>query len=168
MKRKISLLIMVLVCLALVAGILAACNPTGKKVTFYDNFENGSVYHVSIAEGDAERTMPEDPQKAGYTFAGWYFYNGENSFGRDSYKKFDIGDYDGKEDLSVFARWISAKPEEQQFVVSFYTADGVFLESDIVARGSALEIPNSLYEQEITGSDSKTFVGWKELSTGKA
>lgn len=168
MKRKISLLIMVLVCLALVAGILAACNPTGKKVTFYDNFENGSVYHVSIAEGDAERTMPEDPQKAGYTFAGWYFYNGENSFGRDSYKKFDIGDYDGKEDLSVFARWISAKPEEQQFVVSFYTADGVFLESDIVARGSALEIPNSLYEQEITGSGSKTFVGWKELSTGKA
>ncbi len=168
MKRKISLLIMVLVCLALVAGILAACNPTGKKVTFYDNFENGSVYHVSIAEGDAERTMPEDPQKAGYTFAGWYFYNGENSFGRDSYKKFDIGDYDGKEDLSVFARWISAKPEEQQFVVSFYTADGVFLESDIVARGTALEIPNSLYEQEITGSDSKTFVGWKELSTGKA
>ena len=168
MKRKISLLIMVLVCLALVAGILAACNPTGKKVTFYDNFENGSVYHVSIAEGDAERTMPEDPKKAGYTFAGWYFYNGENSFGRDSYKKFDIGDYDGKEDLSVFARWISAKPEEQQFVVSFYTADGVFLESDIVARGSALEIPNSLYEQEITGSDSKTFVGWKELSTGKA
>ena len=168
MKRKISLLIMVLVCLALVAGILAACNPTGKKVTFYDNFENGSVYHVSIAEGDAERTMPEDPKKAGYTFAGWYFYNGENSFGRDSYKKFDIGDYDGKEDLSVFARWISAKPEEQQFVVSFYTADGVFLESDIVARGSALEIPNSLYEQEITGSGSKTFVGWKELSTGKA
>ena len=168
MKRKISLLIMVLVCLALVAGILAACNPTGKKVTFYDNFENGSVYHVSIAEGDAERTMPKDPQKAGYTFAGWYFYNGENSFGRDSYKKFDIGDYDGKEDLSVFARWISAKPEEQQFVVSFYTADGVFLESDIVARGSALEIPNSLYEQEITGSGSKTFVGWKELSTGKA
>ena len=168
MKRKISLLIMVLVCLALVAGILAACNPTGKKVTFYDNFENGSVYHVSIAEGDAERTMPEDPQKAGYTFAGWYFYNGENSFGRDSYKKFDIGDYDGKEDLSVFARWISAKPEEQQFVVSFYSADGVFLESDIVARGTALEIPNSLYEQEITGSDSKTFVGWKELSTGKA
>ena len=168
MKRKISLLIMVLVCLALVAGILAACNPTGKKVTFYDNFENGSVYHVSIAEGDAERTMPEDPKKAGYTFAGWYFYNGENSFGRDSYKKFDIEDYGGKEDLSVFARWISAKPEEQQFVVSFYTADGVFLESDIVARGSALEIPNSLYEQEITGSDSKTFVGWKELSTGKA
>ena len=162
MKRKLSLLIMVLACLAVVAGILVACNPTSKELTFYDRFENGKVYYVITTESGGEITLPEDPVMKGYSFVGWYEKVGLNSYGRTSYKLFDASEYTAESDLDLFARWQSDTQAEQQPLVTYYDAEGAFIESDIVDYGAK---PSLVY---IDGalSEGETLVGWKEAATG--
>ena len=162
MKRKLSLLIMVLACLAVVAGILVACNPTSKELTFYDRFENGKVYYVITTESGGEITLPEDPVMKGYSFIGWYEKVGLNSYGRTSYKLFDASEYTAESDLDLFARWQSDTQAEQKPLVTYYDAEGAFIESDIVDYGAK---PSLVY---IDGalSEGETLVGWKEAATG--
>ena len=162
MKRKLSLLIMVLACLAVVAGILVACNPTSKELTFYDRFENGKVYYVITTESGGEITLPDDPVMEGYSFVGWYEKVGLNSYGRTSYKLFDASEYTAESDLDLFARWQSDTQAEQQPLVTYYDAEGAFIESDIVDYGAK---PSLVY---IDGalSEGETLVGWKEAATG--
>ena len=162
MKRRLSLLIMVLACLAVVAGILVACNPTSKELTFYDRFENGKVYYVITTESGGEITLPEDPVMKGYSFVGWYEKVGLNSYGRTSYKLFDASEYTAESDLDLFARWQSDTQAEQQPLVTYYDAEGAFIESDIVDYGAK---PSLVY---IDGalSEGETLVGWKEAATG--
>ena len=162
MKRRLSLLIMVLACLAVVAGILVACNPTSKELTFYDRFENGKVYYVITTESGGEITLPEDPVMKGYSFVGWYEKVGLNSYGRTSYKLFDASEYTAESDLDLFARWQSDTQAEQKPLVTYYDAEGAFIESDIVDYGAK---PSLVY---IDGalSEGETLVGWKEAATG--
>ena len=172
MKKKLSLLIIFAVCIVLVIGILGACNKNPEVeykdrsgVIFYLdgtqyyqlNFGGAANYLKDlIADGAAEPVWPEDPKKEGYEFVGWYI---TDSTGNNYKEEFTLEKLNAMlangESLpgAVYARMQSL--ENPEYLVRFYTYDGKYSGSVMVAEGNLVPeraIPSIAYERD--------FVGW--------
>lgn len=112
MRKK---LLAVLVALTLVLSVLtpAASAAFGVfKVTFYPNYEGAETYTVNVGSGNSVGAdMPDDPQRMGYTFGGWYTE-------AECKNKFD-SEAVITQDTDVFAAW-------KEFVPYYDTDDTVY------------------------------------------
>ncbi len=85
------------------ANLLVACNQT--SVSFTINFDsNGGTLVDPIKVGEESTiTLPTDPEKEGFVFAGWYWDN--NTF-RDLFTLNSLQERGISSNLTVFAKWI--------------------------------------------------------------
>ncbi|WP_242831098.1 InlB B-repeat-containing protein [Desulfosporosinus meridiei] len=149
--------------------------PNTYRVTF-DSNEGSPVAAISNVTANATVTLPEDPEKEGYTFAGWYTDNGdfENEF---------TGSTPVTGDLTVYAKWTELSPNT--YTVSFDSNEGspVAAISNVTANATVTlpEAPekegytfagwytdNGDFENEFTGStpvtgDLTVYAKWTEL-----
>ena len=104
--------------LAAVTLVLSVLTPAASaafgifKVTFYPNYEGAESYTVNVGSGNSVGTdMPEDPQRMGYTFSGWYTE-------AECKNEFD-SEMVITQDTDVFAAW-------KEFVPYYDTDDTVY------------------------------------------
>ena len=87
MKKRVTVIIALLACLVLAVCLFAACNDGGSTtnrgafftVTF-DTQGGSAVDPVQVRRGGVLE-QPEDPDRPGYIFAGWYLGEGKYDFG---------------------------------------------------------------------------------------
>lgn len=87
MKKRVTVIIALLACLVLAVCVFAACNDGGSTtnrgafftVTF-DTQGGSAVDPVQVRRGGVLE-QPEDPDRPGYIFAGWYLGEGKYDFG---------------------------------------------------------------------------------------
>ncbi|TVP86620.1 MAG: hypothetical protein EA375_00280 [Acholeplasmataceae bacterium] len=123
--------------------MLAACNSA--QVEFVIQFNSNGGSHVSsiVAEGGSSISMPDDPFKEGFIFAGWYR-------DVDLEEEFDF-DTMPNENLVLYAKW-----ETITFTVTFDGDGGILVDGEdvqTVEKGQSAIAPT--YEK--TGH---TFMGW--------
>ena len=147
MKKRFSLFVMVLVCLALVAGTVLACN-----AKFVLNFNvDGEIYHQIRTDGEEEIALPENPVKDGWIFDGWYWDNGiwAEPFTAQSLLNVPL-----ESDMTVFAKWINADITQRDFNVVFDSMGGSAVSAAVVRYGNLLTRPNA------PTRDGYIFIGW--------
>lgn len=102
--------------------------------------DEAEVKKATVPFGSSmEETVPEDPQKEGYTFAGWYDKDGKNVFDYDSVPA---------EDVSFVAKWL-----KNGNVV--YTSDGKTYEAFEVKEGEKIPVPSTNPKKF-----AHKFIGW--------
>ena len=87
MKKRVTVIIALLACLVLAVCIFAACNDgestTNRGAFFtvtFDTQGGSAVEAVQVRRGGVLE-QPEDPDRPGYIFAGWYLGDGKYDFG---------------------------------------------------------------------------------------
>ena len=172
MKKKLSLLIIFALCLALVIGILGACNKKNPEVEYKDRsgvifyLDGTQYYQLNLgglanyfkelaADAAIEPEWPENPQKEGYEFVGWYTMD---ATGKGYKEEFTLEKLNSMlangESLpgAVYARMQSL--ENPEYLVRFYTYDGKYSGSVMVAEGNLVPeraIPSIAYEMDFKG-----------------
>ena len=160
MKKKFTLFVLA-VCLAMVCVIgFTACNIT-MPVDFEVQFiVDGEVYATIDTAGEETISLPENPQKDGYDFDGWYW--DENIWERP----FTVNSLLNEKltsDLRVYAKWKDSESEVQEYVVTFNSMGGSAIESIMVAEGSLLTKPT---EPTYTGYIFDGCFGYRALRNG--
>ena len=176
MKRKLSLLVLVAVCLAFTAGILCACNQDDVEFKYaasvrffvdgreYYEINGGGVagYFEDLTAKSKEIAWPENPVKDGYTFEGWYlsFDDGKtltSDFTAKECAAF-LESSSGK-NLNVYARLKST--ENPVHLVRFFDNDGNVVNSLNVSDGRLVYdfLPDKDYSSD---SEDAYFVGWAQ------
>ena len=173
MKKKLSLLIIFALCLALVIGILGACNKKNPEVEYKDR--SGVIFYLDgiqyyqlnlggvanyfkelAADAAIEPEWPENPQKEGYEFVGWYTMDATGKGYKEEFTLEKLNSMlENGESLpkAVYARMQDL--ENPEYLVRFYTYDGKYSGSVMVAEGTLVPeraIPSIAYETD--------FVGW--------
>ena len=176
MKKKLSLLIIFALCLALVIGILGACNDKSEVelkersgVIFY--LDGIQYYQLNLgglanyfkelaADAAIEPEWPENPQKEGYEFVGWYTMDATGKGYKEEFTLEKLNSMlENGESLpkAVYARMQDL--ENPEYLVRFYTDEGSYSGSVMVAEGNLVPeeaIPSIDYND----SDSEKFMGW--------
>lgn len=87
MKKRVTVIIALLACLVLAVCLFAACNDgestTNRGAFFtvtFDTQGGSAVDPVQVRRGGVLE-QPEDPDRPGYIFAGWYLGDGKYDFG---------------------------------------------------------------------------------------
>lgn len=113
--------------------------PIQKQINFY---VDDDLYHQILTNGNETLTLPNDPQKQGYTFQGWFL-------DQTYQEKFDISYYiehELKDSLDVYGQFV-----QNTYIVSFETNGGLPLKP---FEGTVLnEAPTPVKENYI-------FLGW--------
>ena len=173
MKKKLSLLIIFALCLALVIGILGACNKKNPEVEYKD--PSGVIFYLDgiqyyqlnlgglanyfkelAADAAIEPEWPENPQKEGYEFVGWYTMDATGKGYKEEFTLEKLNSMlENGESLpgAVYARMQDL--ENPEYLVRFYTDEGSYSGSVMVAEGNLVPeraIPSIAYETD--------FVGW--------
>ena len=173
MKKKLSLLIIFALCLALVIGILGACNKKNPEVEYKDR--SGVIFYLDgiqyyqlnlggvanyfkelAADAAIEPEWPENPQKEGYEFVGWYTMDATGKGYKEEFTLEKLNSMlENGESLpgAVYARMQDL--ENPEYLVRFYTDEGSYSGSVMVAEGNLVPeraIPSIAYEMD--------FVGW--------
>lgn len=142
MKRIKTLFVMFIICLC---SAFAACeNPTKFDLDFMVDDE---VYATITTAGNATLEMPEDPEKEGYTFEGWYW---DKDVWEEPFKKDSLTETSLTEDVEVYAKWSANK-----YCLSLNVNNGVSL-SDIIKEVTF----DDSYTLPITTRDDYIFIGW--------
>ena len=177
MKKKLSLLIIFAVCIALVIGILGACNKKNPEVEYKDR--SGVIFYLDgiqyyqlnlggvanyfkelAADAAIEPEWPENPQKEGYEFVGWYTMDATGKGYKEEFTLEKLNSMlENGESLpkAVYARMQDL--ENPEYLVRFYTDEGSYSGSVMVAEGNLVPeeaIPSIDYND----SDSEKFMGW--------
>ena len=138
MKEKINRLIL-LVCLAFACVIgFAACNLV-TAVDFKLQFiVDGEIYATIDTAGEETIRLPNDPEKNGYIFDGWYWDENtwERPFTADSLLNEKL-----TSDMSVYAKWKDEEAIIREFTVTFNSMGGSSVESKTVKDGDLLTEP---------------------------
>ena len=173
MKKKLSLLIIFALCLALVIGILGACNKKNPEVEYKDRsgvifyLDGTQYYQLNLgglanyfkelaADAAIEPEWPENPQKEGYEFVGWYTMDATGKGYKEEFTLEKLNSMlENGESLpkAVYARMQDL--ENPEYLVRFYTDEGSYSGSVMVAEGNLVPeraIPSIAYEMD--------FVGW--------
>ncbi len=138
MKEKINRLIL-LVCLTFACVIgFAACNlvtPVDFKLQF---IVDGEIYATIDTAGEETIRLPDDPEKNGYIFDGWYWDENtwERPFTADSLLNEKL-----TSDMSVYAKWKDEDAVIREFTVTFNSMGGSSVESKTVKDGDFLTEP---------------------------
>ena len=108
MKKTIFLLLLVTLLLACAFTLLACNKDSPYTVSF---IVDGEVYSVYVTEGNERISIPENPDKSGYRFVGWYLYteNAESPFTEEF-----LLDKPLEADMCVYARWERMPDDSEQ------------------------------------------------------
>lgn len=138
MKKKFTLFVLA-VCLAMVCVIgFTACNIT-MPVDFEVQFiVDGEVYATIDTAGEETISLPENPQKDGFKFDGWYW--DENTWERP-FTANSLLDEKLTSDMRVYAKWKDTESEVQEYVVTFNSMGGSEIDSITVEEGVLLTKP---------------------------
>lgn len=74
--QKKSLFVKVLLCLIILTTLIACITACGEKESYKVEFMvDGNVHGTVLVSGNETVMLPKDPEKAGYTFVGWFLDN---------------------------------------------------------------------------------------------
>ena len=113
-------------------------------ITFVTGDPEVVVQPVSVDhDSTAASVRPEDPERDGYVFAGWYL--------DESYITLYEFNIPVKEDIILYAKWIP------KYTVTFDTGEGSPIDSQSIVEGQCASRPETDPEWE-----GHTFLGWYE------
>ena len=118
------------------------------KITYLMNDDEGTVYREDTVIGGADIIQPEDPERDGYRFLGWYttkdgagfdFFSMYNSFNRMKIET----------NLNLYAHWAqsSSTLDTSKDIWNFYNSSDAFLSEDY-------EISSGDYSRLLASTDS--------------
>ena len=143
MKKRVTVIIALLACLVLAVCLFAACNDGGSTtnrgafftVTF-DTQGGSAVDPVQVRRGGVLE-QPEDPDRPGYIFAGWYLGDGKYDFGSRV-----------SQDITLTAHWQARK------ITVRFVADAIAVKEIEVDYGGSIapeDIPAVPEKEGYTG-----------------
>lgn len=122
-----------------ITSILLGCSGNKYTVTFDSN---GGTEEKSIDVFDGDKTGLPNPERIGYSFAGWYTGFGVND---DQFTNNDVV----TEDITLYAKW-----DINQYMISFDVDGGSTVESIVEDYDTVLTEPSH------PTKDGYQFVGW--------
>ncbi len=145
MVRKIKNVMLTSI-MMLVAVVLFACTPQTYTITF--DTQGGSTVESMTLEEGVSITLPDDPERDGYTFEGWYVDS-------DLSKTLST-DYLVDAEITLYAKW-----EAITYTVTFETNGGSSVNAQVINE-------NDVASEPTPTMDHNTFEGWyidDELTT---
>src|SRR5690554_3394964 len=137
MYKKMRFFLLVLGLISVL--LLSACT---NSVEFTINFDsNGGSEVPSIkTDGTSSITLPNDPIKDGYSFAGWYWDNG--TF-RDLFTVNSLLERGISGNLTVYAKWNKEDTPIGAIKVTFNSMGGSEVNPQYVQKDNTIAIPNT-------------------------
>ncbi len=138
------------VVLLLILGIILLFRGCDKTNTYTINFDaNGGGLVQSITYDEKETfTLPDEPDKEGHTFVGWYFENTDNS---EMFLIDLLSGYAEDNEITLYAIW-----SINTHRVTFVTDGGLVISPRSVEYGHLIIVP------EDSQKDGFDFTGWYE------
>src|SRR5690554_2410507 len=147
MYKKMRLFSLVLGLISVL--LLSACT---NSVEFTINFDSNGGSEVSSikTDGTSSITLPNDPIKDGYSFAGWYW---DNSTFRDLFTVNSLLERGISGNLTVYAKWNEEDTPIGAIKVTFNSMGGSEVNPQYVQKDNTIAIPN-------TSKVGYTLEGW--------
>lgn len=152
MKKRLTVVLCIFMCLVLFAGLLTACVTEDSPQKYTISFYSGETLVVTVATAGNEKiVLPAAPAKAGYTFGGWYT---DKDVWKDRLTEDSFAGRALTENLDVYARYIrNEEPSAAEYTISFYI-DGALADIIRTSGNETLDLPAA------PGKDGYTFAGW--------
>ena len=152
MKKRLTVVLCIFMCLVLLAGLLTACVTEDSPQKYTISFYSGETLVGTLATAGNEKiVLPAAPAKAGYTFGGWYT---DKDVWKDRLTEDSFAGRALTENLDVYARYIrNEEPSAAEYTISFYI-DGALADIIRTSGNETLDLPAA------PGKDGYTFAGW--------
>ena len=152
MKKRLTVVLCIFMCLVLLAGLLTACVTEDSPQKYTISFYSGETLVGTVATAGNEKiVLPAAPAKAGYTFGGWYT---DKDVWKDRLTEDSFAGRALTENLDVYARYIrNEEPSVAEYTISFYI-DGALADIIRTSGNETLDLPAA------PGKDGYTFAGW--------
>ena len=152
MKKRLTVVLCIFMCLVLLAGLLTACVTEDSPQKYTISFYSGETLVGTLATAGNEKiVLPAAPAKAGYTFGGWYT---DKDIWKDRLTEDSFAGRALTENLDVYARYIrNEEPSAAEYTISFYI-DGALADIIRTSGNETLDLPAA------PGKDGYTFAGW--------
>ena len=152
MKKRLTVVLCIFMCLVLLAGLLTACVTEDSPQKYTISFYSGETLVGTLATAGNEKiVLPAAPAKAGYTFGGWYT---DKDVWKDRLTEDSFAGRALTENLDVYARYIrNEEPSAAEYTISFYI-DGALADTVRTSGNETLDLPAA------PGKDGYTFAGW--------
>ena len=152
MKKRLTVVLCIFMCLVLLAGLLTACVTEDSPQKYTISFYSGETLVGTVATAGNEKiVLPAAPAKAGYTFGGWYT---DKDVWKDRLTEDSFAGRALTENLDVYARYIrNEEPSAAEYTISFYI-DGALADIIMTSGNETLDLPAA------PGKDGYTFAGW--------
>ena len=152
MKKRLTVVLCIFMCLVLFAGLLTACVTEDSPQKYTISFYSGETLVGTVATAGNEKiVLPAAPAKAGYTFGGWYT---DTDVWKDRLTEDSFAGRALTENLDVYARYIrNEEPSAAEYTISFYI-DGALADTVRTSGNETLDLPAA------PGKDGYTFAGW--------
>ena len=152
MKKRLTVVLCIFMCLVLFAGLLTACVTEDSPQKYTISFYSGETLVGTVATAGNEKiVLPAAPAKAGYTFGGWYT---DKDVWKDRLTEDSFAGRALTENLDVYARYIrNEEPSVAEYTISFYI-DGALADIIRTSGNETLDLPAA------PGKDGYTFAGW--------
>ena len=152
MKKRLTVVLCIFMCLVLLAGLLTACVTEDSPQKYTISFYSGETLVGTVATAGNEKiVLPSAPAKAGYTFGGWYT---DKDVWKDRLTEDSFAGRALTENLDVYARYIrNEEPSAAEYTISFYI-DGALADIIRTSGNETLDLPAA------PGKDGYTFAGW--------
>lgn len=121
--KKFSKHILFLLLALLTVVTMAACSKVDFKISF---IVDGETYHTINTNGNEVIKMPNDPQKEGYDFDGWFW---DKDVWLSPFTANSLLDAPLSENLNIYAKWITANSligTQASFEGFTQTGDGTY------------------------------------------
>ena len=152
MKKRLTVVLCIFMCLVLFAGLLTACVTEDSPQKYTISFYSGETLVGTVATAGNEKiVLPAAPAKAGYTFGGWYT---DKDVWKDRLTEDSFAGRALTENLDVYARYIrNEEPSAAEYTISFYI-DGALADTVRTSGNETLDLPAA------PEKDGYTFAGW--------
>ena len=152
MKKRLTVVLCIFMCLVLFAGLLTACVTEDSPQKYTISFYSGETLVGTVATAGNEKiVLPAAPAKAGYTFGGWYT---DKDVWKDRLTEDSFAGRALTENLDVYARYIrNEESSAAEYTISFYI-DGALADIIRTSGNETLDLPAA------PGKDGYTFAGW--------
>ena len=152
MKKRLTVVLCIFMCLVLFAGLLTACVTEDSPQKYTISFYSGETLVGTVATAGNEKiVLPAAPAKAGYTFGGWYT---DKDVWKDRLTEDSFAGRALTENLDVYARYIrNEEPSAAEYTISFYI-DGALADTVRTSGNETLDLPAA------PAKAGYTFGGW--------
>ncbi|MEG1536568.1 MAG: InlB B-repeat-containing protein, partial [Clostridia bacterium] len=150
MKKRLGTLICILVLLSTLTAFAAACGDESFKINFY---VGDTAYETVTTGGKEVITLPTDPAKEGYTFAGWFFDGSTASqLTANTYAERKL-----KSEVNVYAKWTA---NDNTIIFDANGGSGA-MENSVAKTDSVILLKANAFTRK-----GYTFAGWATTANG--